>query len=341
MALNKKIVDISRELRKNQTETENQLWQWVRNRKLKGFKFLRQHPIVHGHKNGKPLFFIADFYCHDNKFVIEIDGKIHDFQKDYDENREEILRALGLSGLRIKNEEFVDITKVLKKIVEFPTRPPSPSLQGREGAIERSEIGGELKIAILILAAGSSSRLGQSKQLLEINGEPLLLHSAKTALQSKANKVLVVLGSEREKHDAILKGLPIEIHYNKDWKKGMGNSLKAGISNLTSFDINAVIIMVCDQPLLSSLHLNTIIKKYLSSGAPLIASRYADTDGVPALFDKSLFSELLRLEDEQGAKKIINKYKTSLLSIDFPDGEIDLDTAEDYANFQKRINKQL
>jgi molybdenum cofactor cytidylyltransferase len=193
-------------------------------------------------------------------------------------------------------------------------------------------------ISILLLAAGSSSRLGQSKQLLDINGELLLHRSAKIALQSKANNVLVVLGSEKEKLAAVVQDLPIEIYYNKDWEKGMGSSVKAGISQLMSKKISAVIIMVCDQPLISSSHLNNLIEKYLNTKAPLVASSYADTVGVPALFDKSLFSEILKLEDENGAKKIINKFKHSLVPIDFPGGEVDLDTVEDYLNFKKRLN---
>jgi molybdenum cofactor cytidylyltransferase len=202
-----------------------------------------------------------------------------------------------------------------------------------------NHVTGESQIAILILAAGSSSRLGQSKQLLDINGKPLLVHTVNTALQSKANNVLVVLGSEQEKHGAILQGLPIETYYNKDWQKGMGNSIKAGMSCLLSnFDVSAVIILVCDQPLISSSHINNLIEKYLNTKASLVASGYADTIGVPALFNRSLFQDLLNLEDEQGAKKIINKFKDSLLSLDFPGGEIDLDTVDDYLNFKKRLN---
>jgi molybdenum cofactor cytidylyltransferase len=193
-----------------------------------------------------------------------------------------------------------------------------------------------ISISVLLLAAGSSTRLGHSKQLLEINGEPLLLGATKIALQSKANRVLVVLGSQKEKHEAVLQDLPIEIYYNKDWEKGMGNSVKAGISQLMTKEINAVIIMVCDQPLISSSHLNNLIEKYLNTKGSLVASSYADTIGVPALFDQSLFQDLLNLEDEQGAKKLINKFKDSLVSIDFPGGEIDLDTVDDYLNFKKQ-----
>ncbi len=103
MSLNKKIVDITRNPRKLQTNEEKELWEKLRNRKFNGLKFLRQHPIVHGYKGYIPLFFVADSYCDEKKLVIELDDKTHEFQKDYDENRDSILRELGLSVLRIKN----------------------------------------------------------------------------------------------------------------------------------------------------------------------------------------------------------------------------------------------
>ena len=114
----------ARNLRKNMTPEENLLWKNLRGRKFHGFKFLRQHPIVYEMLNGKPLFFIPDFYCAEKKFIIEIDGKIHDFQKDYDERREEILQNMGLKILRFKNEEFNDISRVLSRLDNYLKNSP-------------------------------------------------------------------------------------------------------------------------------------------------------------------------------------------------------------------------
>jgi len=101
------------------TPEEKILWSNLRNRKLKGLKFLRQHPIVYDTIRNKPKFFIPDFYCAEKKLIIEVDGKIHEFQKDYDERREEILRNMGLRVIGFKNEDFKDISVVLRKIREF------------------------------------------------------------------------------------------------------------------------------------------------------------------------------------------------------------------------------
>lgn len=98
------------------TGAEQLLWANLRNRKLSGLKFLRQHPIIYQVSENRPYYFIADFYCAEKKLVIEVDGLIHEFRKDEDQLREDILKSLNLNILRIKNEEVKDIPTLLKKI---------------------------------------------------------------------------------------------------------------------------------------------------------------------------------------------------------------------------------
>jgi len=119
MSENHTPVSRARKLRKNMTLEEKVLWQKLRGRKFHGIKFLRQHPIVYDQINGKPLFFIPDFYCSEKKIVIEIDGKIHEFQKEKDNIREKILKNMGLQILRFKNEEVKNIADVLIRIEIF------------------------------------------------------------------------------------------------------------------------------------------------------------------------------------------------------------------------------
>ncbi|MBK8736092.1 MAG: endonuclease domain-containing protein [Saprospiraceae bacterium] len=95
----------ARDLRKNQTSAEMLLWQMLRKRQIHGMKFLRQFKIEHSNINGIKNYFIVDFYCHDLKFIIEVDGKIHSFQPDYDRDRQMILEAMGYNFFRIKNLE--------------------------------------------------------------------------------------------------------------------------------------------------------------------------------------------------------------------------------------------
>ena len=124
MSENHTPVSRARNLRKNMTPEETLLWRNLRGRKFHGLKFLRQHPIIYETINGKPLFFIPDFYCAEKRLIIEIDGKIHDFQKDYDERREEILKNMNMKIVRFKNEEFNYIPEVLSKIESFMKNSP-------------------------------------------------------------------------------------------------------------------------------------------------------------------------------------------------------------------------
>jgi very-short-patch-repair endonuclease len=129
----KNIIELARQLRRNQTKAEKQLWSELRNRKLDGAKFLRQHPIVYAVANHRLFFFIADFYCAEKSLVIELDGKIHDYQQDRDEQRDLILKAKGLNVLRIKNEELKDMVQV-KARIRFLLTPWPPLYFRREGA---------------------------------------------------------------------------------------------------------------------------------------------------------------------------------------------------------------
>ena len=110
----------ARDLRKNQTPAEVKMWEKLRNRKLRGIKFLRQHPILVNQYDGKNSFYIADFYCSEKKLVVEIDGLIHTLQIDYDKARDIIMNELGLSVLRITNDEVENsVYEVLNKIKEY------------------------------------------------------------------------------------------------------------------------------------------------------------------------------------------------------------------------------
>jgi len=193
--------------------------------------------------------------------------------------------------------------------------------------------------AAIILAAGSSSRMGQSKQLLDIKGKKLLIRTIDSVLQAGISEVTVVLGSEEPVHRKILKGLPVDIVHNPDWEKGMGSSLKAGLQYLISKNpsFETIVVLVCDQPLLSKENISSLLNKYSDIRRPIIASRYSGMPGVPALFDKSYFKKLATLPDDQGAKKIILQNPADVYEIDFPGGEVDLDTMEDYRAFQGEV----
>ncbi len=120
MSNNHTPISRARKLRRDMTEEEMILWQKLRGRKFLGLKFLRQHPIIYDRINNEPKYFIPDFYCAEKKLVIEVDGKIHEFQKERDSRREEILMGAGLHILRFKNEEIGnDVFRVLREIEAY------------------------------------------------------------------------------------------------------------------------------------------------------------------------------------------------------------------------------
>ncbi len=119
---NKKLVraakQVCRELRRRSTPAEQAIWEEVRDRRFLGLKFYRQHPLFVT-IGGRETFFVADFYCHERKLAVEIDGKIHDYQQEYDKARTAAINSLGIEVIRVKNEEIErDVKRVLEKLRE-------------------------------------------------------------------------------------------------------------------------------------------------------------------------------------------------------------------------------
>ena len=195
----------------------------------------------------------------------------------------------------------------------------------------------KVKSVAVILAAGSSSRMGQSKQLLKIKSESLLRRTIKTVVDSDVDQVVVVLGSNQQTHQKEIVDLPIQIIYNEKWEKGMGSSIKSGVKFVKdNFQrCESILFAVCDQPRLTADHLKKIIQAFHSENKSIIASHYSNSPCVPALFDRSMFEKLLKIDDQHGAKKIIQDYSKSAHLLDFPGGEVDLDTPNDWETFLK------
>lgn len=188
---------------------------------------------------------------------------------------------------------------------------------------------------LIILAAGQSARMGTPKQKLLYRGNSLLHHSITIALQSPYRPVIVVLGAFA---DDILPGIPqkpIDVIINTKWEEGMASSIRAGIDHLqkTPGVTNALIIL-CDQPHVSSRLLNDMLRAKTQSGKNIVACTYNDTIGVPALFDQKYFPELLALTGQEGAKKILAAHADDVFALEFPLGAVDIDTMEDYNQLQ-------
>ncbi|MDP4224517.1 MAG: DUF559 domain-containing protein [Bacteroidota bacterium] len=119
----------AQDLRRNMTDSEKLLWKELRNRKLSGYKFLRQHPILYQGNLKRFNYFVADFYCDEKKTIIELDGPIHETSEEYDQFRDSELKSKGLHILRIRNEELKNLDKTLEKIIIFLNQVTPPSLR--------------------------------------------------------------------------------------------------------------------------------------------------------------------------------------------------------------------
>jgi molybdenum cofactor cytidylyltransferase len=192
--------------------------------------------------------------------------------------------------------------------------------------------------ALIILAAGASTRMGQPKQLLDFQGKPLLRHVVEIAIASPCHSVTVVLGANAPEIQPTLQALPIHLLHNSHWSDGMSSSIQCSIQYLSSFPngVDSAILTVCDQPFISVSLIHQLIQTYRSSYHPIVASAYSETLGVPALFDRQLFPELAALKGAEGAKSVIKRH--GAIGVDFPEGSIDLDTLEDYDRLVSRSN---
>jgi molybdenum cofactor cytidylyltransferase len=186
--------------------------------------------------------------------------------------------------------------------------------------------------AIIILAAGSSSRMGRPKQLLPYNGKSLLEHTVDTANDADANPVIVVLGANAALLEKEIDEKKVHIVENNEWKEGMASSVRCGLSTLLHIapSSDAAIIMVCDQPFVSSSLLNELIAAQKNTGKPIVASQYENAVGPPTLFYKTIFPRLLELKGDAGARKIIEQRTSDVATVLFTHGNVDIDTEADY-----------
>ena len=182
-------------------------------------------------------------------------------------------------------------------------------------------------MAIVVLAAGGSARMGQPKQLLDLHGRPLVRKAVETALSSQGGKVRVVVGAHEGLVRDALAGLDVELISNAHWSEGMASSIRLGVQ--ASADAGAILFMLCDQPHLSPEVLLELVTRH-EAGARVAACAYDGVVGVPALFDHTLFDELLGLRGEHGAKKVVEAHRSELQTVPFPSGGVDIDTPEQY-----------
>lgn len=186
------------------------------------------------------------------------------------------------------------------------------------------------KIGAILLAAGGSTRLGRSKQLLKFEGETLVRRAARILAESSYFPVVVVKGKDAERVDVELVGLPVYSVINDRWSEGMSSSIRTGLARLleVSRDLDGVLITLCDQPKVTGEMLNRFAAKYTETTGPIVAAAYDGILGVPALFYREIFPDLLRLEGDKGARQLIRDFK-GVEKVDLPEAGFDIDIPAD------------
>ena len=196
-----------------------------------------------------------------------------------------------------------------------------------------------MSTGIVILAAGESARMGEPKQLLPYRGTTLLQHSINTALSVHGTTVVVVLGAHAAQIRAELNDPRVLVTVNPDWADGMGSSLRTGLRALLGAqpDVSAAIFLLCDQPLVSTATLHNLICTHERTGFAIVASEYDGILGVPALFAREMFQQLLALRGSEGARQVIRAHRDEAIGVTFQDGAVDIDTPADYAQLRDEL----
>lgn len=192
-------------------------------------------------------------------------------------------------------------------------------------------------VGVIVLAAGASTRLGQPKQSLPYGDSTLLGHAVAAALDARLGPVLVVLGAHGPELAQALPSGAVAVH-NPGWQEGMASSIRAGLAALERGwpGAAAAIVMVCDQPGVSAGLLRRLAAAWRQGSAAAVACQYGDTVGVPALFSRSLWPELMALRGDRGAKSVLERHRERLLLVPFPEGALDIDTPEDWQRLQRQ-----
>jgi molybdenum cofactor cytidylyltransferase len=194
---------------------------------------------------------------------------------------------------------------------------------------------------VVILAAGASWRMGQPKQLLPYQGQPLLQHTLDVVANLPISTSVVVLGASADSICEAITPRTTKVLLHPDWTLGMASSLVAGLQDvlLRCPDIVHLMVLLSDQPFISQPFLEDLLDIHFREQPLITASQYGDTIGVPALFSREVFPELLALEGDRGANKLIKQYSERCVVVPFELGGIDVDTPFDYDKLIKDYKK--
>ena len=206
-----------------------------------------------------------------------------------------------------------------------------------ENDAERRAAPAHLAVGAVVLAAGSSVRLGRNKLLLELAGETVVRRAVRAAAQARLHPVVVVLGHEAARVRQEVDDLPCRPVVNADHAQGVSTSLRAGVSAIAD-EVQALVVVLADMPFVTSSMIEALVDRYRASGAPLVISAYGEVTAPPTLYDRSLFAELLSTSGDRCAKQVVRRHREEAAVLSWPDEALrDIDVADDYEHARLRV----
>jgi molybdenum cofactor cytidylyltransferase len=193
-------------------------------------------------------------------------------------------------------------------------------------------------IAGVVLAAGTSSRMGQNKLFMELDGEPLVRRVVGRAAAAGVDPLIVVLGHEAERVQRALEGIQYLPVVNAEYERGVTSSLRAGIHAAAGTPARAAVVVLADMPFVTSAMIATLVEKYRRSEAPLVISDYQGVNAPPMLYDRSLFEELAVPEGHGCGKQVVKRHRHEAESASWPvESLTDLDEPADYERIKASV----
>jgi molybdenum cofactor cytidylyltransferase len=180
----------------------------------------------------------------------------------------------------------------------------------------------------VVLAAGASTRFGSAKQLVRIAGRPMLHATVTRAVEVAGNAVIVVLGARADELAPLLSHSPASIVINRDWREGIGSSIRAGVARLPAA-CSGVMLLLADQAAVTAEDLRRLAGAWRRQTDYVAAAVYGSTVGVPAIFPRSAFGDLLKLRGDQGARALIQRNPDRVVRVPMDSAGVDIDTPED------------
>jgi len=189
-------------------------------------------------------------------------------------------------------------------------------------------------VAGILLAAGTSSRMGSNKLLFELNGESVLRGAVRRALAGGLSPLLVVLGHEPEKAWQEIEDLPCKWALNPLYEQGINTSLKSGVLAVPP-EARAAMVLLADMPFVTPEMIAAMIDRYRTTQAPLVISDYEGVNAPPMLYDRSLFNELKLMTGEGCGRQVVKRHRDEAEVLSWPAAALaDLDVPEDYARMR-------